>query len=206
MEFGKEYFDFCMNHNNFDMNDINGWHDQYFNFLKNVFGEAIKGISLDVGCATGNYLELFRRKGLTMFGCDVSKWYIEKSPFPKVIRDRMGVIIDDKIPFKDNQFGFVHMCQVIEHIPEKHIIPELMEVKRVMNDGALFYISTVGEGPAIPAEGEDPTHISCFSREKWNGIFEQVGFKNLSEEFESKIKSDKFAGGYDWVNFVLTKD
>jgi len=206
MEFGKDYYDFCKKDNNFDMDNICGWHDGYYNFLKNVFSEHMKPemISLDVGCATGNYLELFRRKGKTMHGCDVSPWYIENCKFPK-IKERMRVIANNQIPFLDEMFDFIHVCQVVEHIPEQFIHEEMKEIFRTLKPGGIVYISTVGEGPAIPPPGEDPTHISCFSREKWERIFKECGFGDVSVNYVDRFKNDPFASTYDWVNFVLTK-
>ena len=207
MKFGKDYFDYCKSYSNFDMNDISEWHNEYFDFLQNVFHRLKYDdtISLDVGCATGGYLEMFRKHGMKMFGCDMSKWYIENSKFP-LIKDLMGVIENNKIPFEDNKFDFVHMGQVIEHIPEEFIIEELTDILRTMKKSGILYISTVGEGPKIPEEGEDLTHIACFSEEKWNGIFEKVGFINNSIKYRRFIKEDPFASQYDWVNFVLVKD
>lgn len=206
LEYGKEYYDFCKNENKFDMNTIGLWHDQYFEFLCNVFKDHMKeeDMALDIGCATGVYLELFRKHGRTMFGCDVSQWYIDNTPFSNV-KHQMKVIVDNKIPFSKEQFNFIHMSQVIEHIPEKYIKEELMEIRRVLKTGGILYIATVGEGPEIPAEGEDPTHISCFSKEKWECIFKDCGFWNITKAYEPKFADDKFASQYDWVNFVLSK-
>ena len=119
MKYGKEYHEYCKDDKGFDMNSVGGWHEEYMNFLNEVFGNIIvkDSISLDVGCATGSYCELFRKNGLEMFGCDVSQWYIDNTKFTKV-KDRMAVIENNKIPFNDSKFNFVHMSQVIEHIPE----------------------------------------------------------------------------------------
>jgi SAM-dependent methyltransferase len=207
MKYGKEYYDFCKKENGFDMNDCGGWYQDYFKFLKRVFGFILSKpntISLDLGCATGAYLEVFRLNHHVMFGCDVSQWYIDNTPFDK-IKYKMRVIENDKIPFSDNTFDFIHCCQVVEHIPEENLKTELKSMFNVLKKDGIVYISTVGEGPAVPAEGEDPTHISCFSKEKWERLFEEAGFVNITDQYDTKIKSDEFAGQYDWVNFILTK-
>jgi SAM-dependent methyltransferase len=206
MDYGKEYYDFCKNENNFDMNSVGGWHESYFKFLKSVFVKHMQPsmISLDVGCATGGYLELFRRHKMKMYGCDVSPWYIETCNFPE-IRGLMGVIKNNKIPFSDDMFDFIHISQVVEHIPEPFIHEEMKDVLRTLKSGGVVLITTVGEGPAIPPPGEDPTHISCFSQEKWERIFDECGFKNITKEYINKITSEPFAGQYKWVVFVLTK-
>ncbi len=206
LQYGKEYYDYCKNENKFDMNELGDWHEEYFKFLLNVFKEHMEPhyISLDIGCATGNYLELFRRHSRLMYGCDVSQWYIDNTKFNE-IKHLMKVIENNKVPFINNMFDFIHMSQVIEHIPEKDIREELLEIKRVLKSGGIFYISTVGEGPQIPRPDQDPTHISCFSKEKWESIFQDCGFWNITINYEKKIKDDKFAGQYDWVNFVLSK-
>lgn len=206
MEYGKEYFDYCKDDNHFDMNVCAGWQMEYVSFLKRVFPGFVNSTtkSIDIGAGTGSIPEACRRQYIEMYGCDVSQWYIENTKFP-LIREKLGVIVDNQIPFGDKMFDFAHMSQVVEHIPEAAIREELVDVLRIMKDSGILFISTVGEGPAIPPPGEDPTHISCFSQEKWEGIFKDCGFENVTSDYLDKIRKDPFAGRYDWVVFVLKK-
>ena len=206
MEFGENYFDFCKNVNNFDMNVIGEWQNQYFRMLKDIFEEHIgkKHKMLDIGCATGVLLETFRRNGFdNMFGGDVSDWYIKNSPFNEVTQ-RMCNIVENKIPHPTDSFYFVHMSQTIEHIPEDKIPEVLNELYRVMMPGAILYISTVG--PLIQGTTDvDPTHISLFTREKWEQLFLEAKFRNVFGFYKDRFQNNKMAKEYDWVNFVLTK-
>jgi len=206
MKFGKEYFDFCKDVNNFNMNCIGEWQTQYFDLLKDIFEEHItkKHKMFDMGTATGVFVETFRRQGYdNVYGGDVSDWYIQNTPFPE-IRDRLCNVEDGKIPFSDDTFYFIHMAQVIEHIPEELIPGVLNELYRVLMPGGIIYIATVG--PLIPGTTDvDPTHISMFTREKWESFFLTAKFRNVFGFYKDRFQSNKMAKEYDWVNFVITK-
>ncbi|PKP53764.1 MAG: hypothetical protein CVT92_02200 [Bacteroidetes bacterium HGW-Bacteroidetes-1] len=206
MKFGKEYFDFCKNTNNFNMNCIGEWQTQYFHMLKDIFEEHItkKHKMFDMGSATGVLVETFRRHGYdNVFGGDVSDWYIQNTPFPE-IRDRLCNVEDGKIPFSNDTFYFIHMGQVIEHIPEELIPGVLNELYRVLMPGGIIYIATVG--PLLPGTIDvDPTHVSLFTREKWEAFFLTAKFRNAFGFYKDRFQSNKMAKEYDWVNFVITK-
>lgn len=206
MKFGKEYFDFCKNTNNFNMNCIGEWQTQYFHMLKDIFEEHItkKHKMFDMGSATGVLVETFRRQGYdNVFGGDVSDWYIQNTPFPE-IRDRLCNVEDGKIPFSNDTFYFIHMGQVIEHIPEELIPGVLNELYRVLMPGGIIYIATVG--PLLPGTTDvDPTHVSLFTREKWETFFLTAKFRNAFGFYKDRFQNNKMAKEYDWVNFVITK-
>jgi len=206
MKFGKEYFDFCKNENGFDMNGIGEWQNQYYKMLVDIFEEHIgkKHKMLDMGCATGTLLETFRRNGFdNMWGTDVSDWYIEQSPYND-IKHRMVNSESGKLPFSNDMFYFIHMAQVIEHIPEEAIPGILNELYRVLMPGGILYISTVG--PAKPGDTDiDPTHISLFTREKWEQFFLSAKFRDAFGFYKQRFENNKMAKEYNWVNFVLTK-
>jgi SAM-dependent methyltransferase len=206
MKFGEEYFDFCKNTNNFDMNVIGEWQNNYFKMLCDIFEEHIskKHKMFDMGCATGVLLETFRRNGLeNMWGGDVSDWYVQNTPFPE-IKSRMSNIEGGKLPFSNDSFYFIHMAQVIEHIPEEHMLDVLKELYRVLMPGGVLYIATVG--PLLPGTTDvDPTHVSLFTREKWEQFFLTANFRNAFGFYKDRFENNKMAKEYNWVNFVLTK-
>lgn len=206
MKFGEEYFDFCKNDNGFDMNGIGDWQNQYYRMLKDVFEEHIgkKHKMFDMGCATGALVETFRRNGFeNMWGGDVSDWYIVNSPF-KEITHRLVNIESGKLPFSNDTFYFIHMSQVIEHIPEEAIPGVLNELYRILMPGGILYISTVG--PAKPEDTDiDPTHVSLFTREKWEQFFLSAKFRDAFGFYKQRFENNKMAKEYNWVNFVLTK-
>jgi len=206
MKFGQEYFDFCKEVNNFDMNVIGEWQNKYFHMLKDIFEEHItkKHKMFDMGCATGGTIEAFRRNGYeNMWGGDVSDWYIENSPFDS-IKNRMLNIESGKLPFSNDTFYFIHMSQVIEHIPEDKMNDILSELYRVLMPGGILYIATVG--PLLPGTTDiDPTHVSLFTREKWEQFFLTAKFRDAFGFYKKRFENNKMAKEYDWVNFVLTK-
>jgi len=203
MDFGKEYYEFSKNFQNFDMKVSGEWQKQYAQAIIQTFELQKHHKCLDVGSAMGAQLEGFAKHGIVFYGADVSQWYIDNCTFPQ-IKQRIGVIVDNKIPFENEQFDFVQSSQTVEHIPEADIKPLLMDIKRTMKDGAILYISTV-EPIAEGYDEKDKTHISCFERSKWEAIFEECGFKNVTWEYEPRLLEHKIPKDSQWVNFMLQK-
>lgn len=203
MEFGKEYFEFSKNNQGFDMRCCGGWQEEFADMLIDTFDLKPTMTLLDVGAAMGANAEGLRRKNMKCYGADVSQWYVDNCPFP-LIKPKLGVIANNKIPFKNDMFEFVLMSQVIEHIPEADIHAILKDIKRTMKKDAILYISTVNP-PAPGYVDGDPTHISCFERSKWHQIFIQCGFEILTDEYEPRLLTHKLASDNQWVNFMLKK-
>ncbi len=203
IKYGQEYFEFSKNHRGFDMRCCGKWQEEFADMLIDTFGLKETMILFDVGTAMGANLEALYRKNIKGFGADVSQWYIDNCPFP-LIKPNLGVIINNKMPFKSDMFDFVLMSQVIEHIPEVDIVANLHDIKRTMRKGAIFYISTVN--PPKPNEDiGDPTHISCFEKSKWHEIFLECGFEICTDEYEPRLLAHKLAADNQWLNFILRK-
>lgn len=203
MDFGKEYFEFSKNEQGFDMRCCGKWQEEFTRMIIDVFDLKEGADILDFGAAMGAIAEGFNRNKIPCFGADVSQWYVDNCPFPET-KKRMGVIVDNKIPFEDEKFSFVISHQTVEHIPEEHIKPLLIDIKRTIKPGSIIYISTVNP-PTFGYVEKDTTHISCFERSKWEGIFKECGFEDMTTIYEPKLLKYKVAEESQWVNFMLKK-
>ena len=47
------------------------------------------------------------------------------------------------LPFPEGAFDAAGSFQVIEHVPENHLVPWLTEIRRVLRPGGTFYVSTL---------------------------------------------------------------
>ncbi|MTI68564.1 MAG: methyltransferase domain-containing protein [Firmicutes bacterium] len=95
---------------------------------------------LDVGCGTGNYINILQRiTKAKVYGIDASKGMLEKAREKNNdISLKIGLATD--IPFKDTNFNFLYMTDVIHHI--KDIEKMFLEFQRVLKDGGKVCIST----------------------------------------------------------------
>lgn len=100
-----------------------------FKYLKPYFkGKRV----LDIGCATGSYLEHFSGNSL---GIDISKKNIEIAK-AKGLNVKLSNI-EKSLPFSDNEFEVVFCAHVLEHVDSP--IKLLQEISRILKeDGSLI--------------------------------------------------------------------
>lgn len=114
----------------------------HLDHLKDSFPDLLKRPVLDLGSGKGSFLIDVAQHGGSAVGVEISPAYIEET---KKRADKAGVVVKvlagkgEQIPFADASFGFVNMCEVIEHVidPTK----TLKEVYRVLQIGGEVYMS-----------------------------------------------------------------
>jgi SAM-dependent methyltransferase len=97
---------------------------------------------LDLGSGKGGFLIEAAKHGAHAVGLELSEEYIQKA---NARAEEVGVSISvqqgraEKMPFSDETFDFINMCEVIEHVDD----PEqtLREVRRVLKKSGQVYIS-----------------------------------------------------------------
>jgi len=121
-------------------------------FLK----KRIKGLTLDVGCGKGSYIQELLKEGHNIIGLDIDaeliKYAKQHSKGEFVIGDAYN------LPFRDKSFSTVICCSLLEHLK----IPKdaLWEVFRVTKLNALFNV------PRIELLGHDTSHIRLYRDEE----------------------------------------
>ena len=98
---------------------------------------------LDIGCASGYYTKLYSKKCKKIFGVDPNKDLIEKAKIenPEI---RFMVCGAEKLPFKDNEFNFVILSDVLEHVKDEN--KSLNEVYRVLKKDGKVIITAPHNG------------------------------------------------------------
>ena len=202
MKFGKEYFDFCKDDNGCDFDCKGGWQKEYAGLIAKYFFQP-KLKTLDFGCAKGANTSALQDIGFDITGIDVSQWYVDNCVFGNMKGKLFSYDADKAVfPFEDNQFGFIHSQQVVEHMHKKNILKTLKELNRVLEKGGLFYVATVDEDEN--GLDSEPTHYSCLSKKAWIEYFKKAGFEDVSEYYNSMNK-ERMPAEYKWVQFVFKK-
>jgi 2-polyprenyl-3-methyl-5-hydroxy-6-metoxy-1,4-benzoquinol methylase len=96
---------------------------------------------LDIGCATGVFLDLARRRGFETIGVDFSPELVAYAREHFNLDVRLGTV--EAQAFVDGAFDVVTMLDVIEHIPKYDVL--MREIRRIIAPGGLLVIRTPSE-------------------------------------------------------------
>jgi ubiquinone/menaquinone biosynthesis C-methylase UbiE len=100
----------------------------YYNQLSSVFTLAPKNV-LEIGVGDGVVSTYLKNKKIAVTTCDIS---------PKLNPDCVADV--RKLPFKDNSFDLILICEVLEHIPFKDLDIALAELYRVTKKHVIFSV------------------------------------------------------------------
>ena len=161
-----------------------------------------RGRLLDLGCATGDFLEVMRDDGWEVVG-------IEPSPFASQwARDRMGLDVRtgtlETVALSDESFDVVTMWNVIEHLPDPQAALE--RIHRLLRIGGVLVLSTPNLD-SIDARFfgpywigyELPRHLYVFSRHTLTEMIERTGYRVV----ETKCFYGSHAAAMSSVRFWL---
>jgi len=92
-----------------------------------------KGKILDIACGTGKVAEILSNK-LNMkevYGCDVSKFLIEKAAKRGISKDKLKVADATNLPYSEDFFDYCYSIGSLEHFTEDGIEKFLISSKKV---------------------------------------------------------------------------
>lgn len=148
------------------------------------------GKLLDVGCATGYFLEVAKEEGFDVFGVDVSPFAVELAK-KRLGKDRIHLGDLEGSKFETDFFDVVAMFQTVEHLPDP--TATLIEVRRVLRPAGLLVVATPHQGGVLEKLlgknwfGYKPKeHPYYFNRKSLKDILEKAGFKEIS------VRADDF--------------
>jgi len=154
-----------------------------------ALGMIDKGKVLDLGCGDGLFLNTLKKKGFKAMGLDISEEAIRKCR-KKGLSAEVFDFGKQKLNFKDNEFDYVVMLDILEHLYNPAFL--LKEAKRVSKKYLLVSIPNFNSLPAriqvlcgrVP-ENNKPNkgHIYWFN---YNTLLDLIKKENL------KIKEEKF--------------
>lgn len=105
-------------------------------FLKERFPSGAR--TLDVGCATGDFVKMAAEYGFDAWGCDYSQAVVSRGHRQHKLQIVHGQV--ENIPFDDESFDVVTLLQLFEHLPDP--LTALREVRRVLRPSGLIFLET----------------------------------------------------------------
>jgi ubiquinone/menaquinone biosynthesis C-methylase UbiE len=137
------------------------WYDRLFEPINKglrVLGLRLflpkEGMSiLDVGCGTGQHLELYRRYRCAMYGIDPSPAMLE------IAKNRLGdcakLHLGDasNMPYEDGSFDLVLAMLALHEMSAGTRSSVIREMKRVLKDGGRILLIDFHPGPLKPLQG-----------------------------------------------------
>lgn len=153
--------------------------NKYFDLFKR-FGKN-EGKLLDIGSATGFFMELAKNKGFQVSGIEISDFAAEKGR-QKGLNITTGDIFTPNFP--SEHFDIVTMFDVIEHVPNPK--ETLQEARRILKIGGLLVVNTPdAESLWSRVLGSrwqlimPPEHINYFSPKNLGAYLSGNGFNIL---------------------------
>jgi 2-polyprenyl-3-methyl-5-hydroxy-6-metoxy-1,4-benzoquinol methylase len=138
-----------------------------------------KGRLLEVGCATGGFLELARRDGWEVVGVEPSKWAVEIATKKYKLPVQQGTL--DQLKIKEESFDVVVCLDVIEHVSSpRELLSEMHGFLKP--DGLLCLVTPDKDSFIAKFLGERwwhirPDHIFYFSEITLEMLLVSIGFK-----------------------------
>lgn len=167
--------------------------EEYLNYVEsiNISAKIIiphlqsyvaKGVLLDVGCATGEFLNAAREFGYSVEGLELSKWSCEiaRSKGLSIHRQRLKILAK-KFPKK---YNIITLFGVIEHF--ENPVEEINYIEKLLKPGGILLIWT-GNVDSLPSKVLKKSwwywqgqHIQYFSEKSLNLLAKKSGIKHIS--------------------------
>ena len=129
-QFGKDYWDGSRSTGYGGYHYDGRWEavaDQFIDYYKLKPGDKV----LDVGCGKGFLVfELFK-KGLDVYGLDISEYAIQNAK--EEVRSRLKVGVADTLPYEDQKFDLVYSINTLHNLYCYNLKSALKEIQRVGN-------------------------------------------------------------------------
>ena len=121
---------------------------QHVRIISNLNGHDIPpGKFLDIGCGPGSSVRAAEDSGWESIGVDIDTKLIELGRKKLKVDIRNTPLLESE--FEANQFDFIRLRDVIEHLPNPYEV--LLEVKRLLVPGGFALIATPNED-ALPTQ------------------------------------------------------
>ena len=142
-----------------------------------------KGRLLDVGCFSGVFLDVAKKRGWDVMGIEPSSWARKVAEERFALQILGGTLKEASFP--GASFDTVSLIDILEHLTDPY--ETLVEVRRVLKEEGVLYLMTPNiESLARRLLGDRwwgfrQEHIVYFSQKSLDALLRRVGFEILSE-------------------------
>ena len=166
-----------------------------------ISGYKRSGNILDVGCATGYFLEAAKKRGFQAYGIEISDYScaIAKSKFGEAMVYQ-GML--ENCPFPEKHFDVIAMSDLLEHVRDPY--KTLQAARRLLkNDGVIMLMTPDTDSLTRKLMRGKWTHYKAehffyFNRRSINYLAARTGF--VADHFEAAKKSINFEYIYTLFN------
>jgi len=160
----------------------------------NVFQSMLDGNKiLDVGSGNARDASIFVSDGYDVTGVDISPSLLEiaRRNCPEA-EFRLASVYE--LPFEDNSFDGVWMAASLLHLPKNKASVALAEVKRVVKEKGVVFISVKkGQGEKFEEDEVGKRFFSYYENNEFQSLLEEAGF-HIAQLTESQR-----ARGVEWI-------
>ena len=170
--------------------------------LKRLRRYVASGRLLDVGCATGFFLDEARSLGWKVEGVDISAFGVKYARERFSLEVHHGELID--LPLPEDTMDLVTMWDVIEHVPDPAAC--IQRAAQLLRPGGYLSLATP-DVSSLPARltGKrwvgyklSTEHVSYFSRRTLTMLLETAGFEvvgsgHIGKHVSLRLFRDRFA-------------
>ncbi|MDQ7772364.1 MAG: class I SAM-dependent methyltransferase [Elusimicrobiales bacterium] len=138
------------------------------------------GNILDVGCATGFFMEAAEKRGFRAYGVEISD-YSSAAAREKFGGERVHHGVIEDCPFPDGHFDVIAMSDLLEHVRDP--LRALSAARRLLrNDGAIMIMTPDTDSLTARIMGRrwthyKPEHLFYFNRRSLSLLAEKCGFE-----------------------------
>jgi SAM-dependent methyltransferase len=149
---------------------------------------------LDLGCGSGDWLDLLRDKGLQARGVEINTVMLD------ACRARqLEVVESDMLAYlrglPDNSVNVITAFHLIEHIPFETMLELFDEVRRVLRSGGLVMLETPSPENLVVAACNfysDPTHHKPVYPHTLTFVLKNLGFNDVRLQFLHPVEGSPF--------------
>ena len=186
-----EYQDQGGKETEYDLGRLRAVTESIVSFLPNINVRL-----LDVGCATGRLLALFKEKGFNnVLGLDPSPVCAQTAERLYGARVLTGTICEiDKVMADEQPFDFVVMAGILEHL--RDIDHALLRMRKVLASSGLLFVevpdaTAFGCWSDAPFQEFSTEHVNFFSTKSLENLMRRYGFVRV---FSRQVTRDRSHG------------
>lgn len=155
--------------------------NKYLDLVEKFSVQKNKKKILDIGSATGFFLDIGRKRGWQVLGLEYSQFAVDKAK-EKGIETICGDLLDEKVNIEKDSFHVISMLDVVEHM--KDPFSEIKKIKDILKKDGLVIINTPNGESLLSKVLKTkwhlvvpPEHLFYFSPKNLSKLLKKEGFE-----------------------------